>query len=100
MKLPGKPTMRRFVLPWVAMLGLIAVEVVLMLLHLGPAAPFVALVIAGVIVIGPMQLRAAPTTGRIFALAGVFWLVVVLFGLGTLDPLTRHHQPTEFHSEP
>ena len=47
-----------------------------------------------------MQLGEAPNAARMFALAGAFWLVVVLFGLGTLDPLTRHHLPTLFHSEP
>lgn len=100
MRLADNPAVKRFVLPWAVMLGLVALELLLMLVHLGPAAPFVALVMGGMVVIIPMELRRAPNAARIFALAGAFWLVVVLFGLGMLDPLTRHHLPTQFHSEP
>ena len=92
--------MRRFLLPWGVLLALVGLEVLLMLLHLGVATPFVALVMVGIIVLGPMRLREAPNLAHIAALAGVFWLVVVLFGLGTLDPLTRHDLPTHFLSEP
>ena len=71
-----------------------------MLLHLGPATPFVALVMGAIVVLGPMRLGEAPEPRpSVFALAGVFWLVVVLFGLGTLDPLTRHDTPGQLHSE-
>ena len=94
------PILKRFVLPWAAMLALVGLELLAMVLHLGPAAPFIAIIMAAIVVIGPMQLLRAPNAAHIFALAGAFWLVVVLFGLGTLDPLTRHHLPTLFHSEP
>lgn len=92
--------MKRLAVPWGIMLGLIGVELLLMLLHFGPVAPFVALVMAGIVVMGPMELGEAPNAARIFALAGAFWLVFILFGLGMLDPLTRHDLPTHFHSEP
>jgi len=91
---------KRLAVPWGIMLGLVGVELLLMLLHLGPVAPFVALVMAGIVVMGPMELGEAPNAARIFALAGAFWLVFILFGLGMLDPLTRHDLPTHFHSEP
>jgi hypothetical protein len=94
------PTLRRFGLQWLALIALIGVELVLMLLRLGPVAPFVALGMAAIVILGPMRLREAPTLAHVVALAGVFWLVVVLFGLGTLDPLTRHDLPTHFRSEP
>ncbi len=55
---------------------------------------------AAVVVVVPMELPKAPNLARVFALAGAFWLVFILFGLGMLDPLTRHHLPTQFHSEP
>ncbi|HYZ62733.1 MAG TPA: hypothetical protein VE650_09785 [Acetobacteraceae bacterium] len=92
--------MKRLARPWGVMLGLVLLELVLMLLHLGPATPFVALAMMGIVVMGPMELGRAPTLARIFALAGAFWVVFVLFGLGMLDPLTRHDLPTFFHSEP
>jgi hypothetical protein len=100
MKFLHDPAVKRFVLPLAAMLALVGLELLAMVLHLGPAAPFIALVMGAIIVMGPMQLGDAPNAARIFALVGGFWLVVVLFGLGTLDPLTRHHLPTLFHSEP
>jgi hypothetical protein len=100
MTLLRNPTLKRFGRPWAILLGLVLLELLLMLVHLGPAAPLVALVMAGVIVMGPMELGRAPNIAHIFAFAGVFWLVLVLFGLGMLDPLTRHHLPTLFHSEP
>ena len=92
--------LRRYALPWAVMLGLIGLQLILMLLGAGILAPLVGLVMAGIVVAVPMELPGAPNTGRIFALAGAFWLVMVLFGLGMLDPLTRHDQPTYFHSEP
>ena len=94
------PSMKRLLLPWAAMIGLIGLELVAMLIGAGLAAPFIGLIMMGIVVSIPMELPSAPNLARIAALAGLFWLVVILFGLGTLDPLTRHHQPTEFHSEP
>ena len=92
--------MRRLLLGWGSLLGLLVAELLLMLLHLGPVAPFVALAMAAIVVMGPMELGQAPAQGRVFALAGAFWVVFVLFGLGMLDPLTRHDPPSSFHSEP
>ncbi len=91
---------RRFLLPWGALLGLLVLELVLALLGAGVAAPFIGVAMTALVVTVPMELPEAPNAGRIFALAGAFWLVVALFGLGMLDPLTRHDAPTAFHSEP
>jgi hypothetical protein len=100
MKLLHDPALKRFVLPWAALLGLIVLELLFMLSGAGIAAPFIGLMMMGIVVAIPMELPRAPNAARIFALAGVFWLVFILFGLGMLDPLTRHDQPTYFHSEP
>lgn len=100
MKLPDSPMLKRYAVPWAAMLVLLGAELLTLALHLGPAAPLIGLVMAAIVVIGPMRLLEAPAQARIFALAGVFWLVVALLGLGSLDPLTRHDQPTFFRSEP
>ena len=89
------PALKRFLLPWAALLGLIVLELLLMLLGAGIAAPFVGLVMMGIVIAIPMQLPSAPNAARIFALAGAFWLVFMLFGLGMLDPLTRHDQPAQ-----
>ena len=87
MKLLHDPTVRRFVLPWAVLLGLILVELFFMVIGLGLVAPFIGLIMMGIIVAIPMELLSAPNAAKIFALAGAFWLVFILFGLGTLDPL-------------
>ena len=91
---------RSFVRLWLLMLGLLAVQVALALLHAGPAAPLLALGMTSILVLGPMRLLDAPPLAWIFALGGVFWLFVILFGLGTLEPLPRHHAPSELVAAP
>lgn len=98
--LHDKALLKGFVLPWAVMLGLILLQLLFMLLGAGLVAPFIGLAMMAIVVAIPMELPKAPNAGRIFALAGAFWLVFILFGLGMLDPLTRHDQPTYFHSEP
>ena len=41
-----------------------------------------------------------PLAASVLALAGVIWLAIAMFSLGILDPLTRHDNPSYFHSEP
>lgn len=91
--------MRRFVLTWATLVGLIVFELLLMALGAGIAAPFVGLIMMGIVVAVPMELPSAPNAARIFALAGAFWLVFMLFGLGMLDPLTRHDRPASISLE-
>lgn len=40
-----------------------------------------------------MRVKAAGGLARFFALAAIFWLVVLL-GLGSIDPMTRHDYPS------
>ena len=47
-----------------------------------------AVVMAVVVALGYMRLLAAPDIARGFAIAGIFWLTILL-GLAMTDPLTR-----------
>jgi caa(3)-type oxidase subunit IV len=47
-----------------------------------------AVVMTVMIALGYMRLRTAPHIARGFAIAGMFWLIVLL-GLAMIDPLTR-----------
>ena len=95
-----RPTIKRHVLPWAALVLLVGVELALVALHAGWVAPVLGVVMAACIALGPMRLLEAPAQAHVFALAGVFWLGIVLLGLGSLDPLTRHDQPAFVHAEP
>jgi hypothetical protein len=44
-----------------------------------------------------MRLYAAPTIAKGFAVAAMFWLIV-LFGLGSMDALTRDWYPVAHYS--
>lgn len=44
-----------------------------------------------------MHLRKAPMVARGFAVAAVFWLIV-LFGLGSMDALTRDWYPVQHYN--
>ncbi len=88
------PELRPVLWPWAGLLGLILVDLLLLLLGAGGAAPLIGLLMTAIVVAAPMELPTAPNAARIFALAGAFWLVFILFGLGTLDPLTRHDPPS------
>lgn len=94
------PALRRLARPWAVLLGLVVLQLLLAALGAGMAAPLVGLVMTGVVLAVPMELPSAPNAARVFALAGAFWLVFILFGLGMLDPLTRHDPPTQFQPEP
>jgi hypothetical protein len=68
---------------------MIALEFGLARLHWGgTAAPFIGLAMAAVVAMGFMRLPAAPGLARVFAMAGIFRLAVLL-GLGSLDRATR-----------
>lgn len=84
--------MRKAILTWLALLALLAVEIVISFLPLRPAArPLIlipALAMLGVVVTSFMQVGRGPVIVRLFATAGVLWLLILL-ALGSLDPLTR-----------
>ena len=77
---------------WLALLAALAVEVTGALTHRGWIAWFVAPVMALLIAANFMQLRRASALSRIFAIAGLFW-VVVMFGLGGADYFSRQDFP-------
>jgi caa(3)-type oxidase subunit IV len=57
-----------------------------------PVLMLPAAVMAALVVLGYMRLLSAPEIARCFAIAGVFWLTVLL-GLAMMDPLTRAIYP-------
>ncbi|MBV9784516.1 MAG: hypothetical protein JO264_11925 [Acidisphaera sp.] len=96
-------TLRPLLLVWLALLALLGVELGGAFLRLGhlfggllllPAGAMVALV--GLFF---MRLRHASGLSRGFALAAMFWLVVLL-GLGSMDPMTRTLHPVAMTTYP
>jgi len=84
--------MTQLILTWLALVGLLALEVGASFLPLDPSSrPLIllpALAMLGVIVTRLMQVGRGPVIVRLFAAAGVLWLLILL-ALGSLDPLTR-----------
>lgn len=92
------PRFRNLVLAWGLLLVLLAVEFGANFLSLARSArPFVlvpaVLMVAAVGVIF-MQVTRGPTVVRLFAVAGLLWLSILL-GLGSLDPMTRTDYPVQ-----
>ena len=79
-------------LGWVGLLALLGVQIGLAFLPLGQAHLYfalgVAVAMATVVAWIFMELASAPHLARIFAYAGLFW-VMVLFALGGSDYATR-----------
>lgn len=77
---------------WAALVLLLILEVVSALLHAGwvafGLAPIMVLLVAG----GFMSVLQGSQLRRIFAAAGLFWLLV-LVGLGGVDFFARHDYP-------
>ncbi len=83
----------RAVLVWLLLLALLAIEFGLSRMGtVGQAVPLVGMAMAVIVAMTFMRLGNARGLPTVFALAGMFWLAV-LFGLGSLDPLTRHDVP-------
>ena len=84
---------RPVALTWAALMVLLVVEIVIA--HSGTfgfAAPAVGVAMACVVAMTFMRLPSAPSTAIAFAVAGVFWLCIMM-GLGSLDPATRRDVP-------
>jgi cytochrome c oxidase subunit 4 len=83
-----KPLLRA----WLLLIALGCVEFVASYLHLSRElrplimVPGVLMVVA--VALAFMEVRRGPVLVRAFAVAGLFWLLVLL-GLGSVDPLTR-----------
>ena len=80
------------ILIWAALVVLLLVEALAAVFHAGWIAWGTAPVMVLLITAGFMQvLRQSPLT-RIFAVAGLFWLLI-LVGLGGMDFFARHDYP-------
>ncbi len=93
----------RLVLVWLAMLVLLAGETALALMWPGRFAPgavlALGLLMVAVVGFAFMRLRGSPKLSHAFVIAALFW-VVVLLGLGGMDPFTRIDYPVPVTSYP
>jgi cytochrome c oxidase subunit 4 len=87
---------RRLLLTWALLLAMLAIEVGASFVPIGrPARPLLlipALLMVGIVAVIFMQIGRGPTVVRLFAAAGLLWLLILL-ALGSLDPLTRSVYP-------
>lgn len=83
---------RAFVYAWAALLALVAANLAIAYAPLGAANPAIALAIAAaqalIVALVLMKLWRAMPLSRIFAITGLFWLLL-LFGLSLTDYATR-----------
>lgn len=80
---------RPYILTWFALALLLCLEIVASrVLRLGSAAPAIGVIMAGLVGVMFMNLRTASGLARIFAVATIVWLVIIL-GMGVMDPVTR-----------
>lgn len=91
--------MRQLLFAWLGLLVLGAIEFACTFLPFGrslrPLLMLPALCMVGIVALVFMNIRAGPPVARVFAIAGLFWLTILL-GLGMVDPLTRAvYQVTE-----
>ena len=92
-------TRRGLLFVWIALLLLMALELGATSIGFGVVAPAIGIAMTAVIGLCFMRLRTASSLSRIFALAGVFWLVVLL-GLTSMDVFTRSDYPAPMATEP
>lgn len=85
--------MIRVLLPWLALMTLLAFEIGAALLHMGSAAVVAAPVMIAIVAGMFMQIGRETPLSRIFAVAGLFWLAI-LIGLGSVDFIARKDVPT------
>lgn len=87
---------RQLVYAWLGLLALVAMEYVASTLRmpagLRPILMLPAFAMVAVVGLVFMRVTTGPSTVRIFAMASLFWLLVLL-GLGMMDPLTRAVYP-------
>ena len=91
--------MSRLALAWVLLLVLLGLQVAAALAHAGWIAGLLAPVMIGLVAFLFMALGRASALSRIFALAGLFWLVV-LVGLTSVDFLARRDYPAPVLTRP
>lgn len=89
MKPPSRHPFRPYLLTWVGLMALLGLEILVTRgLKIYGAAPFFGIAMATVVAFMFMNLRSASNLSRIFAVAMVVWLTIMMT-LGVLDPLTR-----------
>lgn len=90
------PRFRSLLLAWLLLILLGAAQFGVSFLPLGPSVRPVLLTLAAAMIVTValafMRINTGPRIVRGFAVAGLFWLIV-LVGLGGMDPLTR----TDYH---
>ena len=91
--------MSRLALAWALLLVLLGLQVAAALAHAGWIAGLLAPVMIGLVAFLFMDLGRASALSRIFALAGLFWLVV-LVGLTSVDFLARRDYPAPALTQP
>ncbi len=91
--------MIRLALTWLVLLALLGAQVAAALAHVGWAAGLLGPAMIGLVAFLFMDLGRASALSRIFALAGLFWLVV-LVGLTSIDFLARHDYPAPMLTRP
>jgi cytochrome c oxidase subunit 4 len=89
----------RLPLAWLLLLALLGLQVAAALAHAGWAAGLLAPLMIGIVAFLFMDLGRASALSRIFALAGLFWLVI-LVSLTSVDFLARHDYPTPMLTRP
>jgi hypothetical protein len=77
------------VFTWLLLVILFGVELALAFSHHGGWAPLVGVVMVGVMATELMHIHRGSPLMQIFALAGLFWLTILL-GLTAVDSNTRH----------
>lgn len=86
---------------WVVLMALAGAQFVVSGLHIAPGVRPVLLAFAitmvAIVAFGFMNLARAPTIAKGFAVATVFWLIV-LFGMGSMDALTRTWYPVQHYN--
>ena len=84
---------RALAITWLVLLVLLAIEFGGSFLPIPrawrPLLLVLALLMVATTMVMYMNVRRGPTIVRGFAVAGLFWLIVLL-GLGSLDAMTRH----------
>ena len=86
------PEFRRLLSAWVLLLALGTGQFAASFLPLSrserPLLLILSVLMVGVVAVVFMRVGSGPTIVRGFAVAGLFWLILLL-GLGSVDPLTR-----------
>lgn len=91
--------MTRLAFAWAVLLALLVLQVVAALAHVGWTAGLLAPLMIGIVAFLFMDVGRASALSRIFAMAGLFWLVI-LVGLTSVDFLARHDYPTPMLTRP